>query len=140
MGLSILGSATIPALQEVVKFTQARHGVLAGNVANWDTPGYRTRDLSLSEFQRRLKEVMADGALQSSHSQHASPGLMVGTPDERLQSVDERLEHVLYHDESNVGIEQQVVEVAKNQSMHNLAIALLTLQFRQVSTAISERV
>ena len=50
-------STTIPLLQEVVNFAQARHGVLVGNMANLDTPGYRTRDLSVDVFQDRLKEI-----------------------------------------------------------------------------------
>ena len=33
-------------------FTEARHSVLAGNVANLDTPGYKTRDLSVETFQK----------------------------------------------------------------------------------------
>ena len=34
-------NTTIPVLQEVASFTQARHNVFAGNIANSDTPGYR---------------------------------------------------------------------------------------------------
>ena len=40
-----------PVLEQVVNFTEARHGVLAGNIANLDTPGYKTRDLSPELFQ-----------------------------------------------------------------------------------------
>ena len=45
-------STSIPVLLEVVKFTKARHAVLAGNIANIDTPGYQARDLSVEDFQR----------------------------------------------------------------------------------------
>ena len=41
----------MPVLEQVVNFTEARHGVLAGNIANLDTPGYKTRDLSPALFQ-----------------------------------------------------------------------------------------
>ena len=37
----LFGSTTIPALGEVLNFTQSRHTVLAGNVVNVNTPGYR---------------------------------------------------------------------------------------------------
>ena len=50
----LFNSTTIPALGEVLNFAQARHTVLAGNVANVNTPGYRLRDLSQTEFQQRL--------------------------------------------------------------------------------------
>jgi flagellar basal-body rod protein FlgB len=39
-----------------------------------------------------------------------------------------------------VSLEAQVTELAKNQSMHNMAIGLLSVQFRQLKAAISERV
>ncbi len=55
---SIFQSSSLPVLEQVVNFTEARHGVLAGNVANLDTPGYKTRDLSPELFQERLKEAV----------------------------------------------------------------------------------
>ncbi len=36
---------------------------------------------------------------------------------------------ILYHDGHDVSIEEQVTEAAKNQSMHNTAVALLKAQF-----------
>ena len=53
-------STTIPVLQEVVGFTQARHNVLAGNIANLEVPGYKTRDLSVADFQSRLQEAIEE--------------------------------------------------------------------------------
>ena len=50
------------------------------------------------------------------------------------------MQSVLHHDQSNVGLEQQVTEIAKNQYMHNLAISLMRNQFRMLETAVSERV
>ena len=55
---SLFQSSTIPVLERVVNFTEARHGVLAGNIANLDTPGYKTRDLSPETFQEQLKEAI----------------------------------------------------------------------------------
>ncbi len=55
---SIFQSSSLPVLEQVVNFTEARHGVLAGNIANLDTPGYKTRDLSPDLFQQRLKEAI----------------------------------------------------------------------------------
>ncbi len=59
---SLFQSSTIPILEQVVNFTEARHGVLAGNIANLDTPGYKTRDLSPALFQQRLKEAIEHAA------------------------------------------------------------------------------
>ena len=50
------------------------------------------------------------------------------------------MKDILHHDESNVSLEQQVLQVNKNQGLHNLAVAILNQQFRQMNVAISERV
>jgi flagellar basal-body rod protein FlgB len=58
MVTGLFDSSTLPVLEQVVTFTEARHGVLAGNIANLDTPGYRSQDLSTAEFQTRLKDAI----------------------------------------------------------------------------------
>jgi len=130
-------STTIPLLQQVVNFAQARHGVLVGNVANLDTPGYRVRDLSVETFQERLRE-----ALQTSRDRHepVSAGMLTKGPDDPLRDVGDSLKSILYHDDSNVGIEQQVLEISKNQYLHNLAISIMGNQFRLLEAAVTERV
>jgi flagellar basal body rod protein FlgB len=44
------------------------------------------------------------------------------------------------HDEGDVSMEQQVNELVKNQQQHNLAINIMSAQFRLLRAAITERV
>lgn len=133
----LFDSSTVPMLQEVLQFTTKRHEVLAGNIANIDTPGYRTKDLNAEEFQEKLKE-----ALEARTQQHGvlSPGLTHSRDGDKMREVRESLNSILYHDESNVSLEQQVTQISKNQFMHNMAISIMTNQFRLLETAISEQV
>lgn len=134
---ALLSTTPIPILGEVLNFAQARHTVLAGNLANVNTPGYRTRDLSQTEFQQRLKEAIAQmQRLPSSDS----PGLLGAEPDEPLRQVRASLENLLYHDDTNIDLEKQVAEMTKNHLLHNLALTILTNQFQLLQSAISERV
>jgi flagellar basal-body rod protein FlgB len=130
-------SSTIPILQEVVSFAQARHTVLAGNIANLDTPGYKVRDLSVEDFQQRLQ-----AAIQERHGppEPRSPGEPAGRHGTSLAEVSKNPQTILHHDQSNVGLEHQVTEMVKNQLQHNLALSLLTSQLRLLQTAISGRV
>ncbi len=129
-------SSSIPILQEVVNFSQARHTVLAGNIANLDTPGYRVRDLSVEDFQTRLKE-----AIESRRRPPArrSPGDPAPKESFSIASVSDEQKTILYHDDSNVGIEYQVTEMVKNQMQHNLALAIMNSQMQLLEVAISER-
>jgi flagellar basal-body rod protein FlgB len=143
--MSLFDSSTVPILQRVVEFTEARHGVLAGNIANLDTPGYKTRDLSPEQFMATLKEAIEtrDLARSPRRSPYGEP--ILGQPanageDDPFADVKDSFRSILRHDEADVSIEQQVMEVAKNQSQHNLALSLMISQFRLLEAAISERV
>ena len=100
-----------------------------------DTPGYQARDLSTEHFQEALA-----GAIES--KQHPSPGY----ENQSAADVDPMLgpkramESLLYHDGSELNLERQVTEIAKNQRMHNTAVALMRNQFATLRVAISERV
>jgi flagellar basal-body rod protein FlgB len=133
----LFDSTTIPVLQEVLSFASSRHHVLAGNVANADTPGYRVRDLSVDTFQQRLKEYVH---AQEGPSELTSPGRVGHNPGDPLQHVRDSMKSIQYLDDSDVGMEQQVTEIAKNQFMYNLAVAIMNSQFRKLQVAISERV
>ena len=134
---NLFNATSLPALQEVIGFSQARHDVLAGNLANYGTPGYKVRDLSLDNFQERLKEALDT---RDKKREPLSPGMLAGSEDKQMQRVRESFKDVLYHDQTNVSLEHQVNEASKNQLLHNMAITVMTSQFRLLQTAISERV
>ena len=140
---SIFDSSTIPVLEQVVSFTQARHGVLAGNIANLDTPGYKTRDLSPEEFQGRLKEAV-EARRQASVSPTYEINAQLAGRDttfehDGMDKVRESIKNILFHDNSDVSIEQQVAEITKNQAQHNLALGIMNSQFRLMRAAIKEQ-
>jgi flagellar basal-body rod protein FlgB len=134
---SLFQSTTLPALEQVVHFAQARHSVLAGNIANLDVPGYRARDLSVGDFQARLKEAIDTQRRQPSA---LSPGETIFQPARKTAEVSEVNRTILRHDDGNVGLEHEVTEMVKNQIQHNLALAVMASQFRLLQAAISERV
>lgn len=135
MQTTMFGSSSIPVLEQVLRFTQSRHEILAGNVANIDTPGYRTRDLSVSEFQGQLREAL-EADRRGRATSAGSPG---AASLSAVEAVGENLHGILRHDDSNVGVEQQVAELTKNHMQHNLALSILTSQFRLLQAAIGER-
>jgi flagellar basal-body rod protein FlgB len=133
---NILQHTTIPVLEQLASFSQARHTVLAGNIANMDTPGYQARDLSVDDFQTRLAK-----AIEARHQPPLalSPGDPDATDAPDMAQVAKNSETILRHDGSNVGMEYQVSEMVKNQMQHNLALTIMASQFRVMQAAISER-
>lgn len=130
---ALLSGTAIPAMEQVLGFTEARHEVLAGNIANLDTPGYRTRDLDSRMFESQLKD-----AIRARDEGHG-PASLTGSSMAEFEHVRENLKAIVYHDQTNVGIEQQAIEISKNQIQHNLATTILSSQFQLLGAAISER-
>jgi flagellar basal-body rod protein FlgB len=137
---SIFDSNAVPVLEQVVNFSQARHNVLAGNIANLDTPGYRTRDISPDAFRARLKEAVEESRRPAADTSSAAFTSISTEPSKNpFQAVKESLNSILRHDDGNVSMEQQIAELSKNQMQHNLAVNLMASQFRLLQAAISER-
>lgn len=145
---SLFQSSSLPVLEQVVNFTEARHGVLAGNIANIDTPGYKTRDLSPELFQKNLKEAVETRRNPDLHKYEGDP---FSSPVEvnRVRQENERaafakvrgsMKSILRHDLVDVSMEEQVNEIVKNQQQHNFAIGIMSAQFRLLRAAITERV
>jgi flagellar basal-body rod protein FlgB len=134
---SILQSSTVPVLEQVVSFHQSRHTILASNIANMDTPGYRVRDLSADKFHEKLQH-----AIETRHEKPVqfSSGQVFDPADSAMREVKESMTGILFHDDSDVSIEQQVAEISKNQGQHNLALSILVHQFQLLQAAVSERV
>ena len=132
----LFNSTTVPVLEQVVAFSQARHNVLAGNIANLDVPGYRARDLSVGEFQQALSQAIDE---RRSAPTFRSPGEPEPLRSPELAEAAKMPEMVLYHDDGTKGLEYQVTEMVKNQMQHNLALTVMVSQFNLLRAAISER-
>ena len=151
---NLFRDTAIPITEQVVKFTQARQNVLAGNIANLDTPGYQVRDLSVEEFHGRLQEAIdyrdrvrefgSEAVKPKKPAKPAIPGSPVSSTgeavDDYFAQISENPELVLHHDKTNVNMEDQVSEMAKNHIEHNLALTVMNSQFRLLQSVISERV
>ncbi|TWU45951.1 Flagellar basal body rod protein FlgB [Novipirellula aureliae] len=132
--LGIFQSSTIPALEQSLSFAQKRHELLAGNLANMDTPGYRSRDLDVDEFQNALAE-----SVHNSKVANAAGRVGPVTRDDLFAGPRAATEQVVFHDGNDVSMENQIMNISKNQHLHSLAITTMRSQFALLRAAITER-
>lgn len=125
----LLNQGSAPLLEQVVQFTSVRHRLIAENIANVDTPGYRQKDLSVSAFQRALRNRV----------DRRRAGEMVRFDDVQGEEGNP-MQGILFHDRNNRSMEQLTTDLAKNAMMHNLAIELLRKQYLTMETALKERI
>lgn len=144
---NLFRDTAIPVTEQVLNFTQARQNVLAGNIANLDTPGYQVRDLSVDDFHARLQNAIEyRNRVENGPTMPERPGIPQVGPargediDTYFAQISKNPELVLHHDKTNVNMESQVNEMVKNHMEHNLALSIMNSQFRLLETAISERI
>lgn len=150
---ALLQNSTTPLLQQTARFAERRQEVLAGNIANIDTPGYRQRDLPVSEFRAALRSAVArlrhaSAAAGPAASLHPPPAPLSALSDpadlfpaELFQAREPNTQPgITFQDANNRSIEHQFLELTKNSILQNFALELLRNQYDQLQTAISERV
>ncbi len=146
----ILNSTTVPLLEQVVRFTEMRQKLLVGNIANIDTPGYKSRDLPVEKFQQALRD-----ALSGRETQQATTGLLSSGsqssqsqqsgaidrffPRELFEASEDNAQNITFQDGNNRSIERAMMEMRKNAAKQRFAIEVITSQLNMLQTVISER-
>ncbi len=126
----LLNQGNAPLLEQVLKFTEARHKLIAENVVNASTPGYRQKDLSVDRFRQMLRDRV--------DRREAAPPGSVGFEDVEAE-VETPTRGILFHDGNNRSMERLVTDQAKNAMMHNLVVELLRKQYAALELALKER-
>jgi flagellar basal-body rod protein FlgB len=103
-------------LQSYLSLTNQRETVIASNMANVDTPGYRTKDV---DFQHELSRAMADSS----------------TPHAAVRDVSGLLERP---DGNNVDIDREAMKLSEVQLQYQMGTQLMKDRFHQVITAINQ--
>src|SRR4051812_24431725 len=65
---------TLTRLEEALDVRLVEHNVLAGNVANADTPGYRPKELDFSQAMAAAEQSSASDGLATTNQRHLGPG------------------------------------------------------------------
>ncbi len=138
----LTGGTSIGMLDKTLAFTEARNRMLAENLANATTPGYRSKQLDVASFQAALRAAAdrhdkAGGrfSLKSTNQfRQDSAGRLEVTPGV------EPVESLLFHDGTNARIERQMAALAENTMMHQASAEILRGYFDGLRKAIRGRI
>ena len=127
----MMNQTNAPLIERVLQFSNARHKLIAENMANVSTPGYRQKDLSEAKFFSLLRD-------RAAAKRTSAPGTTA------FEDIASDLEHptkgILFHDQNNRSMEQLASDQAKNGLLYTMAIELLKKQFGAMEQALKERV
>jgi flagellar basal-body rod protein FlgB len=107
----------IQLLERFLDVTSRRHSLVVSNMANVDTPGYRTKDL---DFRSELVRAVNNG------------GQDVMPVARNVQGLLER------PDGNNVSLDRESLLMAETQIQFRLGVQLIRSEFQRLITAINE--
>jgi len=128
--MSLIDTPLMRGLERVLDRSAFRHQVIAANLANIDTPGYRTRDVR--EFAGEMEQAMA-GEEESSE-----PWLVGQSGGALFTPVAHEIPGLLERpDGNNVSVERESLLLAQNQLRFQAAVQFLKAEFHRLSSAIT---
>ena len=123
--MSMIDTATTETLSQFLDVDVARYKLIASNLANIDTPGYRARDL---DFRAELQRAAAQANINSDGN-----FVEVG-----FAPVAKRVRGLLERPDGNdVSLERESLLLADAQMKYNLGIQLLKDEFHRIAQAIN---
>lgn len=114
-----------------------RENILAANIANADTPGYRARDIDFSKQLQQAMKTSAQGKRDVSlarTSTHHLPGSRLSFHDELLYRVPDQPRA----DDNTVDMDRERVNFLDNTIKHQVSITSLNAQFKNMMSAINQ--
>ena len=114
-----------------------RHRVIAGNVANEETPGFRAKEYN-------FLDALTNAARQEQH--HSSLGVTqpghLGPRGHALQKVAGQIEEIpspdLPLDGNSVNLEVEMAKLSDNAMNYNTTGQIMSIRFRQLLAAIRD--
>ena len=140
--MKILDDRTMRTLETALDVASARHQVIANNIANVNTPGFRAAD---ADFVSSLEQAMAGRAESTGrkltgratrvgHLAISGPASAGQLPV--VQTVDEGAS--MRVDGNSVDIDLEMAKMAENATMYNTFAQLVSSKFSLLKYVISE--
>ena len=139
----VTNADAIPVLERLVQFAGRRHRLIAHNIANLDTPGFRPVDVSPQAFQAQLGR-----AIDQRRAEHGNQGGRLPIESSRQVRVtpaglDLRPEpvgeNILFHDGNDRNPERIMQSMVENFVTFRAAADLLKSRLDFIDTAIRGR-
>ncbi len=126
---------TIDLLEKVLDVRAAKHSIIASNIANYDTPNYKSADLN---FEQTLKETLKQQSameIETIDSRHLE-GIKIHGKIAPVIEIDS--ESNLSNDLNTVDIDEEFGKMSNNALQYNIVAKLIRNRFAHLKEAINE--
>jgi len=113
------------ALERLLFIASKRHGIIASNIANADTPDYKAKDI---KFENMLEDERI--AVRVTHASHISQR-------DRLRGDGIVIEtRQVWKDRNNVELDMEVARMTENALLFQAGITMLSAKMRMFRNAL----
>lgn len=127
---------TMSLLGQALDLRAARHRVIASNLANEETPGYRAKEFEFLDLLAAAAREGPKAPLSATDAEHfrglGHGGVRVTGRVVEVPAADMPL------DENSVSLEIEMAKLADNAMQYNTAATIMAIRFRQLLAAIRE--
>ncbi|ASS91565.1 MAG: flagellar basal body rod protein FlgB [Bacillaceae bacterium] len=120
-------SNSIANLEQAIRISSLNGKVIANNIANVDTPGYKAKTVN---FKNVLDQQIKLDAYRT------NPRHLPFVGSESTSIVETRTNSAYQHNGNNVDIDQEMAKLAENQIFYNALIDRLNGKFNSLKTVI----
>ncbi len=129
------GNHMIQAMDQSLTLASRRQALIASNLANLDTPGYRTRDFS---FEGALKSALA-GQISPNNLSTSHPMHLQGTNSLSLPpSTDTLRPNAERNDGNDVSLDRENMLLSRTQTSYQTASTFMQVELRKLYALIKE--
>ena len=125
---------TLRALAASLKFRQMRQEVINSNIANAETPGYKSKTVEFEEALARAVDVDHNGVMTAEDKQHYK--LHTGGFSSLEPDIVENANGVVSDDGNTVDMEDEMAKMAENKVMYDASVQLLNKKLALMKYAI----
>jgi len=123
---------TFRALEQAISITQQRHTLIAGNISNLDTPGFRAKDIDFKKAMTRALESGPELNLVKTDSGHIDAWKNNAHGIETFEEEDE------YNGINRVDIDNEMRKLTENKLMYRTAVEVLLRKIAILKEVIKE--
>ena len=136
--MSMTDLPVLQALKGKLRFHETRQKVLAENVANAETPGYRARDIKAPDFFRMAVEGEGNDGVSTvlTNPMHIAGPLIDNNAPFRPEKVGG---YEVTPDGNAVSLEDQMMKVTSNQMDYQTVTSLYQRSIGLLKTAVGKR-
>lgn len=131
--MDIFQDPTLQAISPYMSRLTKRLQIVNSNLANFDTPGYKTKDVS---FHATVQELLSETVTpqRTSHPRHIQSWLS-GTSQVQPYEVPGLISGV---DQNNVDLDKELLKLSETSFGYSMMVQILKGKFRTLAISINE--